>query len=57
VLLGVASPSDLMKDSARTPFNIGCRIELNDFTVKEAEQLANALNIPGQVTSQSYFLD
>src|SRR6185369_8328160 len=36
VLLGVASPSDLVKDATRTPFNIGHRIELADFTLKES---------------------
>ena len=38
-LLGVASPSDLIKDSSRTPFNIGQRIHLDDFTSKEAVTL------------------
>jgi hypothetical protein len=28
VLIGVATPNDLIKDAARTPFNIGRRIEL-----------------------------
>ena len=32
VLIGVATPNDLIKDAARTPFNIGHRIELTDFT-------------------------
>ena len=36
VLLGVASPGDLMKDPERTPFNIGERVNLNDFTDDEA---------------------
>jgi len=36
VLLGVASPSDLMKDPERTPFNIGERVNLNDLTEDEA---------------------
>ena len=36
VLIGVATPNDLIKDSARTPFNIGRRIELTDFTTQEA---------------------
>lgn len=44
VLLGVASPADLMKDRARTPFNIGSRIDLTDFTPEEAQILAHALN-------------
>jgi roadblock/LC7 domain-containing protein len=36
VLLGVASPGDLMKDPERTPFNIGQRVDLDDFTEDEA---------------------
>jgi WD40 repeat protein len=48
VLLGVASPSDLMKDNARTPFNIGHRIELSDFTEAEAQPLLAALNGQGR---------
>jgi len=43
VLLGVASPSDLIKDPKRTPFNIGHRIELTDFTLEEANPLAQGL--------------
>jgi AAA-like domain len=43
VLLGVASPSDLIADVRRTPFNIGHRIELTDFTFDEARPLAAAL--------------
>jgi hypothetical protein len=38
-LLGVASPSDLIKDSSRTPFNVGQRIDLDDFTLEEALKL------------------
>src|SRR4029079_3101758 len=30
-LLGVATPTDLVRDSRTTPFNIGRRIELADF--------------------------
>ena len=30
-LLGVATPSDLIQDKKRTPFNIGRAIELNGF--------------------------
>jgi len=36
VLLGVASPTELIRDAARTPFNIGKRIDLADFTEAEA---------------------
>src|SRR4029078_12577354 len=39
-LLGVAAPSDLIRDTRLTPFNIGQRIELNDFTEDEARGLA-----------------
>ena len=42
-LLGVASPRDLMKDQARTPFNIGRAIHLEDFTPAEAERLLPGL--------------
>ncbi|MBN1206173.1 MAG: AAA-like domain-containing protein, partial [Myxococcaceae bacterium] len=41
-LLGVAAPRELMRDEARTPFNIGRAIHLEDFTPSEAERL-----IPG----------
>lgn len=40
VLIGVAMPGDLIDDPKRTPFNIGERVELNDFTVAEAVPLA-----------------
>jgi WD40 repeat protein len=42
-LLGVATPSDLIKDVRTTPFNIGQRIELTDFSVQEAAPLAQGL--------------
>jgi len=40
VLVGVATPSDLIRDPKRTPFNIGRRVDLTDFTVEEALPLA-----------------
>jgi hypothetical protein len=43
VLLGVASPTDLIADPTRTPFNIGTRIHLTDFTPNEARPLAEGL--------------
>ncbi|MCI0423815.1 MAG: AAA-like domain-containing protein [Acidobacteria bacterium] len=43
-LLGVATPSDLIRDTRTTPFNIGQRIELTDFTEAEAAPLAQGLN-------------
>jgi formylglycine-generating enzyme required for sulfatase activity len=45
-LLGVASPSELIKDTSRTPFNIGHRIELADFTIQEARPLADGFPMP-----------
>ena len=41
VLLGVASLTDLIKDGERTPFNVGRRIELADFSFVEARALAS----------------
>jgi hypothetical protein len=46
VLIGVATPGDLIKDTTRTPFNIGHRIELTDFTLDEAAVLADHLAVP-----------
>ena len=42
-LLGVATPSDLIRDARTTPFNIGRRIELCDFGAAEAAPLARGL--------------
>jgi WD40 repeat protein len=42
-LLGVATPADLIQDPRMTPFNIGRRIELHDFTGEEAAPLAYGL--------------
>ncbi|KAF3883854.1 MULTISPECIES: AAA-like domain-containing protein [Nostocales] len=38
-LLGVATPSDLIADKTRTPFNIGRAIELNGFNLHEVQPL------------------
>jgi hypothetical protein len=46
-LLGVASPTDLIRDTRLTPFNIGRRIELHDFTPEEARPLAEGLHNSG----------
>jgi WD40 repeat protein/Flp pilus assembly protein TadD len=43
-LLGVATPSDLVRDVRTTPFNIGRRIELADFTPEEAAPLAGGVD-------------
>jgi WD40 repeat protein len=42
-LLGVATPSDLIADARLTPFNIGQRIHLEDFTPPEATLLQTEL--------------
>jgi WD40 repeat protein len=42
-LLGVATPSDLIRDTRTTPFNIGQRIELHDFAEAEAAPLTKGL--------------
>lgn len=47
-LLGAALPSDLIRDVRTTPFNIGRRIELRDFTNEEARPLAAALGASGE---------
>ena len=46
-LLGTATPSDLIRDTRSTPFNIGRRIELTDFTPQEAAPLASGLGENG----------
>jgi WD40 repeat protein len=45
-LLGVAVPGDLVADPTTTPFNIGERVILADFTPKEAKGLATGFG-PG----------
>jgi hypothetical protein len=47
-LLGVSTPQDLMKDTRRTPFNVGGAIELAGFSVAEARALA--VGLPGGET-------
>ena len=43
-LLGVATPSDLIQDKKRTPFNLGQGIELNGFELEQAQDsLGNGL--------------
>lgn len=44
VLLGVASPADLIRDPTRTPFNIGRRIDLTDFDVNEARHFMHGFH-------------
>lgn len=42
-LLGVATPSDLITDKTRTPFNIGRAIQLDGFQLHEVQALARGL--------------
>ncbi|RAQ49186.1 sugar-binding protein [Arthrospira sp. O9.13F] len=46
-IFGVATPSDLIQDRTRTPFNVGKAIDLTGFTLSEAQILAQGLNITG----------
>ncbi|MBW4617076.1 MAG: CHASE2 domain-containing protein [Desmonostoc vinosum HA7617-LM4] len=43
VIFGVITPSDLIEDPQRTPFNIGKAIELHGFTLDEVQPLAKGL--------------
>lgn len=52
VLIGVATPSDLIKSKERTPFNIGQRVNLTDFTVEEALPLAAGLGLSPDESQQ-----
>ncbi|MEA5464867.1 AAA-like domain-containing protein, partial [Leptothoe sp. PORK10 BA2] len=45
VLIGVATPADLIQDPKRTPFNIGQRVDLTDFSAEEALPLAAGLGL------------
>ncbi|MEG4107515.1 WD40 domain-containing protein [Microcoleus sp. S13_C5] len=47
-MLGVATPSDLIQDKRRTPFNIGRGIELTGFQLAEAQPLAVGLETQGK---------
>ncbi|MEO2005863.1 MAG: AAA-like domain-containing protein, partial [Candidatus Poribacteria bacterium] len=46
-VLGVATPSDLIRDPKTTPFNIGRRIELADFRVDDVASLREGLDQVG----------
>ncbi|MBI1881763.1 MAG: AAA-like domain-containing protein, partial [Chloroflexi bacterium] len=50
VFLGAATPADLIKDAARTPFNVGREINLSEFSREEAQVLQKGLEAicPGQ---------
>jgi WD40 repeat protein len=46
-LLGTAAPGDLIEDPRITPFNVGRRVEVRDFTAAEATPLAEGLGSGG----------
>ena len=52
VLIGVATPSELIADEKRTPFNIGKLVELKDFNESEAQPLAAGLGLPESEAQQ-----
>ena len=52
VLIGVETPSELIGDPRRTPFNIGQRVDLIDFTYMEAIPLADGLGLPSDEAMQ-----
>lgn len=52
VLIGAAQPGRLIKDPTRSPFNIGQRLALNDFTLNEARPLAAGLELPPKLAGQ-----
>ncbi len=54
-LIGVASPSDLIQNAQTTPFNVGRRIELRDFTFQEAQRLQEGLGPNGLLRLRRIF--
>ncbi|MEO0948792.1 MAG: AAA-like domain-containing protein, partial [Cyanobacteria bacterium J06641_5] len=44
-VFGVATPSDLIQDRQRTPFNIGTAIELQGFTLDEVQPLIDGFGL------------
>jgi len=52
VLIGVATPGDLIRDPKRTPFNVGQRVDVTDFTPKEALPLMAGLGVPPEQAPQ-----
>jgi len=55
VLLGVATPQDLIKDRSRTPFNIGQGIDLTDFSRHDARVLQQGLMAAYPVEGRAIF--
>jgi hypothetical protein len=44
-IFGVTTPSDLIRDKKRTPFNFGKAIELHGFTLDKVQPLAKGLDV------------
>lgn len=44
-IFGVATPSDLIQDAKRTPFNIGQAIDLKGFQIEEVDSLIRGLEL------------
>jgi len=55
VLLGVAAPADLIKDPNRTPFNIGHRVDLHEFSQEDAGILQQGLEAVFPKQGQTIF--
>jgi len=55
VLLGVAAPADLIKDPGRTPFNIGHRIDLHEFSREDAWVLQQGLEVAHPAQGKAIF--
>jgi len=55
VLLGVAAPADLIKDPNRTPFNIGHRVDLHEFSQEDAGILQQGLEAVFPQQGQTIF--
>ena len=51
-LVGVATPGQLIRNPEITPFNIGTRISLSDFTLQETKAYETVLDSPGRVGKQ-----
>ena len=54
VLVGVATPAELIQDEKRTPFNIATEVELTDFTPDEAKPLASGLELGEQKNNELF---
>src|SRR5262249_36834688 len=52
VLLGAVSPQNLVRDRTQSPFNIGTRIELTDFSYEEARTLARGFPLEEKVAER-----